>query len=58
MRVRMLMTMPKTPQTISRASKPEAAWAGLAPAAVTPLRMTAKEEPKPTKAARAPAEAA
>jgi len=37
------------------ASSPEAAWAGVAPAAATPRRITANEEPKPTKAASIPA---
>jgi hypothetical protein len=55
MRVLKLSRMPQTPVTTQSTSRLDAAWAGLAPAAATPRRITAKDEPKPTKAASIPA---
>ncbi len=54
MRVLRLSRIPQIPVTTQSASRPEAAWAGLAPAATTPRRITANEDAKPTKAARTP----
>ena len=55
MRVARLSTMPATPMAIASAIRPEAACASLAPTAESPLRTTANELAKPTKAATTPA---
>src|SRR5580698_2915828 len=51
MRDHRLNTMPASPIAMESAISPEAASASLAPTAVSPFRMTAKELAKPTKAA-------
>ena len=47
--------MPAIPIVIDSAINPEAACASVAPTAVSPLRITAKDEAKPTKAVMIPA---
>ena len=47
--------MPATPIAIASAIRPDAACASLAPTADSPLRTTANELAKPTKAATTPA---
>src|SRR5208337_3846728 len=55
MRDARLRPMPATPMAIDRAIRPDAASPSLAPTAVSPLMMTAKEEANPTKAVTMPA---
>src|SRR5271170_4747947 len=55
MRNQRLSTMPASPIAMESAIKPDAACASLAPTDVRPLRTTAKELAKPTKAAATPA---
>ena len=55
MRDAKLRPMPATPMAIDKAIRPDAASPSLAPTAVSPLMMTAKEEANPTKAATMPA---
>ena len=55
MRHHRLSAIPATPIAIESAMSPDAASTSLAPTAVNPLRMTAKDEAKPTKPVTRPA---